>query len=81
MKKFIKENWKKVLIVTLIIYVLLWSYLYLGIQYAEHRQKHILRVFNTCYELSSEEIINTCINVYRENVIKELFIFKPILKK
>ena len=75
-----KINWKKTIIILLVIYVLIWSYIYLGIQYSEHRQKYLSRAFDYCFKLSDDSK-EVCLDAFKRNGIKGLFIFKPLLIK
>lgn len=78
--KFVKLHLKKVLWGILIIYVLLWSYWYLAIQYGEHRQNRIERTFNVCWQSnSSDENKADCSKLFDRFTVKTFFIFKPVL--
>jgi hypothetical protein len=73
MKQLLKKiNWKKVGITLLIIYVILWSYIFLAIQYAEHRINTIEKVINSCAESDK------CVDIFKKYSVSTQ-LFNPIL--
>lgn len=81
-KKICKvENWKKSIIAIIIIYALIWSYFYLAIQYAEHRQKSLERAMEICKYMQAEEAQETCVEFYTVTTKVKRFFFEPILGK
>jgi hypothetical protein len=79
MRELIKNfNWKALLKVLLIIYIVLWSYWYLAIMYGEHRQKTMERIKNVC-QINFSGDSDKCRDIFYEKTIRTFFIFKPLL--
>lgn len=83
MKNFIRKiSFRMVLWSILVIYTLMWSYWYLAIQYAEHRQATVSRAFQNCVDNElPEEVKEYCFQVYSEFSVKTFFFFTPVLQE
>ena len=81
MANWLKENWFKFLLLMFIAYAAVGSYLYLGIQYGEHRQKSIERMFDICGEASNDDTMSRCAAGFHGLTVKTLFLFRPIIGK
>lgn len=71
--KILKINWRKVFILVLFTYLFIWSYLFLGILYAEHRQNFIENITNCAMADFSSEIMDSCTEASERNSIKMPF--------
>lgn len=79
MKQFLKNiNWRRVGITLLIIYAVVWSYLYLAIQYAEHIQNSLNLSFAVCPRAIDPQ---KCVDSLQNFEVNVYWLFNQILGK
>lgn len=74
-------------VILITLYILLWSYFYLAIEYSEYKHRVIFRLVSQCPETAEkypydkkQEIYDNCIKGINNSIVTAHGIFKPLLK-
>lgn len=73
-----KIIFKKVGIGILIIYIIIWSYLFLAIFYANHLQNSFNTAITGCYKDEDISVATQCADGLKKYQINIVWLFKPI---